>query len=170
VRAAGSAAIVDAVLAVVEPQKPSVIAVYRAIRTEVVPDAIVDWALGRGLVVVLPAVKDATTLVFRRYRPGDRLAPGGLGTVAPGPEAPEIDPDLIVTPMVAFDRMGIRLGHGRGYYDRGALALHAKGLRPALVGVAFAVQEVAAIPAEPHDIRMDWIVTEKETIDLRHLG
>ena len=169
-RARGSAVIAERALAIAGPLKPSVIAVYRAIRTEVVPDAIVDWALGRGLVVVLPAIEDATTLVFRRYRPGDRLVAGGLGTVSPVRNAPAIDPDLIVTPMVAFDRAGTRLGHGRGYYDRGVLALHAKGLRPTLVGVAFAVQEVAAIPSESHDIAMDWIVTEKETIDLRHLG
>jgi 5-formyltetrahydrofolate cyclo-ligase len=169
-RAAGSAVIVDRALAIIEPLKPSVVAVYRAIRTEVVPDAIVDWALERGLVVVLPAIEDASTLVFRRYRPGDPLVPAGLGTVSPARDAPHIDPDVIVTPMVAFDRLGTRLGHGRGYYDRGILALHAKGLRPALVGVAFAVQEVAAIPSESHDIRMDWIVTENETIDLRHLG
>jgi 5-formyltetrahydrofolate cyclo-ligase len=169
-RARGSAAIAERALAIAGPLKPSVIAVYRAIRTEVVPDAIADWALARGLVVVLPAIADATTLVFRRYRPGDPLVAAGLGTVSPTPEAPAIDPDLIVTPMVAFDRVGTRLGHGRGYYDRGVLALHAKGLRPTLVGVAFAVQEVAAIPSESHDIAMDWIVTEKETIDLRHLG
>jgi 5-formyltetrahydrofolate cyclo-ligase len=169
-RARGAAVIAERALAIAGPLKPSVVAVYRAIRTEVVPDAIVDWALGRGLVVVLPAIENASTLVFRRYRPGDPLVAAGLGTVSPTSEAPAIDPDLIVTPIVAFDRAGTRLGHGRGYYDRGVLALHAKGLRPVLVGVAFAVQEVAAIPSESHDIAMDWIVTEKETIDLRHLG
>lgn len=169
-RLRGSASAAERALAVIAPMKPGVVAVYRAIRTELVPDAIVDWAFAKGLVVVLPAIVDPGSLVFRRYRPGDRFVPGGLGTVAPGPDAPEIDPDLIVVPMVAFDRAGIRLGHGRGYYDRGVLALHAKGLRPPLVGLAFSVQEVAAIPTEPHDVGMDWIVTEKETIDLRHLG
>lgn len=169
-RTAASALIAERALAVIEPLKPAVIAVYRAIRTEVVPDAIIEWALARGLAVVLPAVQDATTLVFRRYQAGDPLALGGFGTLSPPPGAPEIDPDLIVTPMVAFDREGVRIGHGRGYYDRGVLGLHAKGLRPILVGLAFAVQEVGAILAEPHDSRMDWIVTEKETIDLRHLG
>ena len=169
-RAAGSARIMERAIAIIEPLKPAVIATYRAIRSEVVPDAVTDWALGRGLVVVLPAVLDATTLVFRRHRPSDPLALGGFGTLSPPPDAPEIDPDVILTPMVAFDRQGVRLGHGRGYYDRGVLALHARGLRPALVGVAFAVQEVGSIPAEPHDSRMDWIVTENETIDLRHIG
>ena len=170
VRARASAQIVERALAVIEPLKPGVVAAYHAIRTEVVPAAIVDWALRRGLVVVLPAVRNAATLVFRRYRAGDPLAAGGFGTLSPTPDAPEIAPDVVVTPMIAFDRAGVRLGHGRGYYDRGILALHAKGLRPALVGLAFSVQEVGAIPTEPHDVGMDWIVTEKETIDLRHLG
>lgn len=169
-RAAASAFITQKAIDLVAPLRPGVIAVYRAIRTEVVPDPILDWAFDNGLVVVLPAVQDSTTLVFRRYRPGDPLAAGGFGTFSPTTDAPEFDPDVIVSPMVAFDRTGVRLGHGRGYYDRGVWALHAKGLRPRLVGLAFAAQEVAGIPAEPHDIRMDWIVTEKETIDFRHLG
>lgn len=170
VRAIASAAIAERTIAIIERLKPSVIAVYRAIRSEVVPDAVVDWALGHGIVVVLPAVSDATTLVFRRYRSGDPLAAGGFGTLAPTSDAPEIDPDLVISPIVAFDRDGTRLGHGRGFYDRGMWLLRAKGIRPTLVGIAFAAQEVTAIPAEPHDARMDWIVTEKETIDFHRLG
>jgi 5-formyltetrahydrofolate cyclo-ligase len=169
-RVAASSAIARKAIDLVAPLKAGVIAVYRAIRTEVVPDPIVDWAIAAGLVVVLPAVRDAATLVFRRYRPGDPLAAGGFGTFSPPPDVPELDPDVVVSPMVAFDRTGVRLGHGRGYYDRGVWSLRSKGLNPALVGLAFAVQEVAGIPSEAHDIRMDWIVTETETIDFRHLG
>jgi 5-formyltetrahydrofolate cyclo-ligase len=69
--------------------------------------------------------------------------------------------------MIAFDRSGTRLGHGRGFYDRAIAVLHARGVRPVLVGVAFAAQEVADIPAEPHDVRMDIIVTERETLAFR---
>jgi 5-formyltetrahydrofolate cyclo-ligase len=77
------------------------------------------------------------------------------------------EPDLIVSPMVAFDRTGLRLGHGRGFYDRAIAGLRANGRDPQLIGLAFSVQEVAAIPVSDHDVRMHWIVTERETLDLR---
>jgi 5-formyltetrahydrofolate cyclo-ligase len=169
-RAAGSAAMALAAIAILDRLKPGVVAVYRPIRSEAVPDAVIDWAHSREMVVVLPAVVDATTMAFRRFRAGDPLVRGSLGTMAPGPAAAEFEPDAIVLPMVGFDRTGVRLGHGGGYYDRKVLALRGAGVTPALVGLAFAVQEVSGIPAEAHDIRMDWIVTEKETIDFRHLG
>ncbi len=69
-------------------------------------------------------------------------------------------------PMVAFDRSGTRLGHGKGHYDRALAKLAARGIRPKLVGIAFAAQEVEVIPAEPHDVRLDWIVTENETLEM----
>ena len=77
------------------------------------------------------------------------------------------DPDLIILPLTAFDRTGTRLGHGLGFYDRAIAGLRGRGRMPWLMGVAFSVQEVAAIPTEPHDARLDWIVTEDETLDCR---
>lgn len=169
-RAAGSAAIAGKAIALAAAVAPRVVATYKAIRTEVVPDAMTDWAFAQGLVAALPSVIDATTMVFRRYDAGADLVPGGLGTRGPSPGAAVVVPDVIIVPMVAFDRAGIRLGHGAGYYDRCVAALRAAGARPALIGLAFATQEVADIPAQAHDIRMDWIVTETETIDLRRRG
>lgn len=166
----GSRRIAERAIALAETLKPGVVAAYRAIRTEVVPDAVVAWAFAQNLVVVLPAIGADGNLSFRRYREGDVLLAGPFGTAAPARNAAEIDPDLVIVPMMAFDREGTRLGHGRGYYDRAVWKLHARGVRPALVGVAFSVQEVGPIPAEAHDARMDWIVTERETIDLRHRG
>ena len=167
-RRTASAEIAARAAAIVASLRPAVVAVYHAIRSEVDPLPVVAWALGQGVVVVLPALHDANTMVFRRYQPGDPLAVGGFGTLSPPPDKAEIDPDVIVSPMVGFDRSGMRLGHGRGYYDRAILSLRARGLNPPLVGLAFSAQEVSAIPAESHDVRMDWIVTEKETLDLRH--
>lgn len=169
-RREGSERIAERAIALAREIKPGVVAAYRAIRTEVVPDAIAGWALGEGMVLVLPAIGPDGNMAFRRFREGDVLLAGPFGTAAPARTAPEIEPDLVIVPMMAFDRAGTRLGHGRGYYDRAIWKLHARGVRPALVGVAFSVQEVGAIPAEPHDARMDWIVTERETLDLRHLG
>ncbi len=96
-----------------------------------------------------------------------RSSPARLGTQAPLPDQAILDPDLVILPLVGFDRTGVRLGHGRGYYDRAIAALAARGVRPTLVGIGFAAQEVEAIPAEPHDARLDWIVTENEALDLR---
>jgi 5-formyltetrahydrofolate cyclo-ligase len=114
--------------------------------------------------IVLPATTSPTTMVFRRHAAGAPLAAGGFGTLAPPPDQPVRDPDLIVMPLVAFDRSGARLGHGRGFYDRVLADLHARGVTPMLVGIAFSVQEVRAIPAEAHDVPLDRIVTEAETI------
>ncbi|MEX0852925.1 MAG: 5-formyltetrahydrofolate cyclo-ligase [Bauldia sp.] len=167
VRQAASAAIARRAVAVAVGARPTCLATYLPVRSEVDPGPIIDWALNSGIDVVLPAVVDATTIVFRRYRPGDALANGGLGTLAPVREALTADPDLIVSPVVAFDRTGARLGHGRGYYDRAIAMLRARGRRPLFLGVAFAVQEVVTIPSDPHDARLDVVATENETLDFR---
>jgi 5-formyltetrahydrofolate cyclo-ligase len=67
--------------------------------------------------------------------------------------------------LVGFDTAGTRLGYGKGHYDRTIAALRARGLRPPLIGIAFSVQEVDTIPHEPHDVRLDLIVTENGIID-----
>ena len=97
-------------------------------------------------------------------------APGGvassvdsLGIAAPPASAAEFDPDLLLVPLAAFDRRGYRLGYGGGFYDAALARLRANGSVTA-IGWAFAAQEVEAIPTEPHDARLDWIVTEREAI------
>ena len=87
------------------------------------------------------------TLVFRRFEPGHPLIAGGFGTMVPVEAAPVLHPDLVIVPVVGFDRHGTRLGYGKGHYDRAIAALHARGLRPPLVGIAFALQEVDTDPA-----------------------
>ncbi len=170
VRKALSARIAARAIAIADAAQPRCLAAYLAVRSECDPSAIVEWAVANGIDVVLPAVVDANTLVFRRYRLGAPLAASGFGTLAPPNDAPLADPELVVAPVIAFDRTGIRLGHGRGYYDRAIAALRRRGREPLLVGVSFSIQEVANIPAEPHDARLDWIVTENETLDCRRAG
>ena len=89
-----------------------------------------------------------------------------MGVPEPAAEAGVVVPALIFVPLTAFDRRGFRIGYGGGYYDRTLGALKKTG-RPVAVGLAFAVQEVARVPDQPHDIRLDRIVTERETIDCR---
>ncbi|MEJ0013692.1 MAG: 5-formyltetrahydrofolate cyclo-ligase [Bauldia sp.] len=167
VREAASVAIAHRVAQLPEMARARTIAAYMPIWSEVDPRPIIAWAFEHGADVVLPAVIGGTAMEFRRHRAGDALVAGRFGTMMPHADAEVVDPDVVVSPMVAFDRHGTRLGHGRGFYDRAIALLHAKGARPLLVGVAFAAQEVAAIPTEPHDVRMDIIVTERETLTFR---
>lgn len=111
-----------------------------------------------GLPVV---VKKAAPLLFRRWQPGDTLVPGGFGTSMPDGDKPVIEPRVLFVPLLAFDRAGYRLGYGGGFYDRTLELLRAGGPRLA-VGVAFAAQEVEAVPRDRYDQKLDWIVTEKE--------
>ena len=79
-----------------------------------------------------------------------------------------LEPDIILVPLAAFDRRCRRIGYGAGYYDRtlAALMQQRSGWSIA-VGIAFAAQEVDAIPADDHDERLDLVLTERETIDFR---
>ncbi len=171
-RAQASVRIAARAMAIVAAEKPATLAAYLPIRSECDCRPIIEAALAMGIAVVLPALPDPVTLVFRRYLPGAPLAAGGFGTLAPMADQPVLDPQLVIVPVVAFDRSGTRLGHGKGHYDRALAALSARGVTPKLIGVAFAAQEVDVVPAEPHDVRLDWIVTENETLAMasRHVG
>lgn len=139
-------------------------------RSEADPAPLVAAAHAHGIAIGLPVVLPGGGLVFRRYEPGHDLVPGGFGTRVPVDAAPAVEPDVVIVPLVGFDRAGTRLGYGKGHYDRTIAALRDRGVVPALIGVAFSVQEVDTIPHEPHDVRLDVIVTETETLDLRARG
>ena len=140
------------------------VAGYAAMRGELDPRPALLALEGRGCRTVLPhTTGKGEPLRFLE-------APGGLadsvdafGIAAPPASAAEFDPDLLLVPLAAFDRRGYRLGYGGGFYDAALARLRAGGTVTA-VGWAFAAQEVEAVPAEPHDARLDWIVTEREAI------
>ena len=114
--------------------------------------------------LVLPVVVGrGAPLIFRRWRDGDALEAGPLGTRHPADSAPALDPDVLLVPLLAFDRQGYRLGYGGGYYDRTLADL--RGRRPVLaVGVGYNQQEVPAVPHGPQDEKLDWIVTDQAVI------
>lgn len=161
-RGSGSAAISAAVLAL-DIDRSAVVSAFLPILSEVDLGAAIAGLNDRGHAVGLP-VTVGDDLVFRRFRPGDPLVPLGFGTRGPGPDSPEMLPDLLLMPLAAFDRQGGRVGYGRGFYDRAVAALKAAGGTPRLIGVAFSVQEVAAVPMEAHDAPLDMIITERETL------
>ena len=113
-----------------------------------------------GARACLPAIVDRATIVFRDHAPGARLVDMGFGTVGPDADAAEVDPQVMLVPLAAFDAAGERIGYGAGHYDRAIARLHARGLRPRLIGTAFDCQQVAAVPAEPHDVRLDELLSE----------
>lgn len=115
--------------------------------------------MGRGHVLLLPETPQrGLALTFHRWRPGCALIQGRFGTLHP--ERDPISPDVLLVPLLAFDRAGHRLGYGAGYYDRtleGLRAVHT-------IGCAFAIQAVEAVPVETHDRRLDAIATEAGVI------
>jgi 5-formyltetrahydrofolate cyclo-ligase len=103
---------------------------------------------------------------MRAWTFGEPLVAGVWGIRQPAPQAPATEPDILLVPLLAFDRAGHRIGYGAGYYDLTIAALRATQAVVA-IGVAFAAQEVAAVPATPHDAPLDLVLTEREVIDLR---
>jgi 5-formyltetrahydrofolate cyclo-ligase len=112
------------------------------------------------------AVSSDEPLVYRAWAEGDPLAPDAMGIPAPLASAPLAAPDLVIVPLLAFDRRGGRIGQGGGHFDRTLQALRAAGQVFAL-GLAFAGQEIAAVPIEDHDQPLDAILTEKRYIKAR---
>jgi len=143
--------------------KGGIYSLYHPVGSEIDPREI---RLAGGA-AALPVVVDREgPLAFRLHRSGDRLAPDAMGILAPPPEAPQVEPDVIFTPVLAFDRRGGRLGQGAGCYDRTIAALRA--LKPVVViGVAYAGQELADVPMAPHDQRLDGILTETGYVQVR---
>jgi len=114
-----------------------------------------------GHALALPCVTNSTKqLQFRRWREGDPTVLNALGVSEPGPNASEVLPGAVFVPLLAFDAQGFRLGYGGGYYDRTLARLRADGSVLA-IGVAYAGQELAALPHEAHDHRLDLLVTER---------
>ena len=159
-------AIRDHFLGVALPTDITVIAAYWPFRTEIDPRPLMLALHARGYRVVLPVVvkKDAP-LKFRLWGPGATLVKAGLGGLVPDVGAPELEPDLLLVPMLAYDDTGHRLGYGGGFYDRTLEGLRAEG--PVLaIGFAYAAQEAETLPHDPLDQPLDMIVTEAGVIEV----
>jgi len=143
--------------------RSEVVAAYWPIRDELDIKHLIARLMDGGQPVALPVVLgDEEPLDLRLWQEGAPLYEAGFGTLAPEDGAPRVEPDVILMPLLGFDRQGTRLGYGGGYYDR-TLARLPK--RPRLVGFAFARQEIDHIPRDAHDVPLDAIVTE---LGVRH--
>ncbi|WOR15302.1 5-formyltetrahydrofolate cyclo-ligase [Hyphomonas sp. FCG-A18] len=141
------------------------VAVYLPIGSEMDPRPLMDKLVKAGAKLALPCVLDDGSMIYRHYTRGDPLEKRAFGLLEPFHEVPEVQPTLILTPLLAFDRQGNRLGYGKGHYDRAIARLRQQG-RVFICGLAFHGQEVDAIPAEQHDIPLDWVMTERGSIPL----
>ncbi|WP_420403392.1 5-formyltetrahydrofolate cyclo-ligase [Nisaea sp.] len=150
----------DSFLESFEFSPSSVVAAYWPFRSEIDPRPLMLALHARGHRIVLPvAVRTAAPLDFRLWGPGAPLVKAGLGGLVPDIGAPELEPDTLLVPMLAFDDAGYRLGYGGGFYDRTLEKLRAAGPVRA-IGLAYEAQRVAAIPRETTDQQLDAVVTE----------
>ena len=147
----------------------TVVSGYSPIRSELDPAPLMRKLAEQGARLALPAVMArGKSLVFRAWSPGDRLTLGPLGILEPSPAMAELIPDVMLVPCAAFDRLGHRIGYGAGHYD--FTLAHLRKTKPiTTVGVAFAAQEIKAVPALAHDVALDYVLTEKKAFDFRSL-
>ena len=144
-------------------QKGRVLAGYMPMRTEIDPLPAMAAHQGPVCVPVIPGPD--MPLRFREWTPGCAMEAGAFGALIPA-EGAWLEPEVLIVPLLSFDRRGFRLGYGGGFYDRTLERLRARGATLAL-GFAFAAQEVAEVPIEPTDQPLDAILTETGLIPLR---
>jgi 5-formyltetrahydrofolate cyclo-ligase len=145
----------------------TIVSGYSPMKSEFNPVPLMRKLADAGANLALPVTpKRGNPLIMRAWAFGDELASGVWGIREPKPEAPEVFPDIMLVPLAAFDRAGHRIGYGAGYYDRTIARIRA--MKPVTaIGLAFAVQETANVPATPFDQQLDLVLTETETIEFR---
>ena len=115
-----------------------------------------------GVLCALPVVRGAAgPLRFRRWRPGDELAAGAFGISEPPDSAKELEPDVLLLPLLAVDNWGNRLGQGGGYFDATLRTLRASPRPMVAVGLCFEARRIATVPHDSGDEPLDWVVTER---------
>jgi 5-formyltetrahydrofolate cyclo-ligase len=145
----------------------AVLAGYSPIRSEIDPAPLMRMLAAQGAQLALPAITArGKSLIFRAWSANDRLMLGSLGILEPSPAAAELVPDIILVPLAAFDRAGHRIGYGAGHYDV-TLAHLRKAKAITAIGLAFAVQEIKAVPMQPHDVALDYVLTERQAFGFR---
>jgi 5-formyltetrahydrofolate cyclo-ligase len=145
----------------------AVVSGFMPLKSEINPLPLLRKLADAGARLALPVVAGkGRPLIMRAWSFGAPLVAGVWGIREPPADEPALDPDILIVPLLAFDRRGHRLGYGAGYYDMTISALRAK--KPvAAVGIAFAAQEIAEVPVTPRDAPLDLVLTEREVIDFR---
>jgi 5-formyltetrahydrofolate cyclo-ligase len=166
VRMAAAQAVADRGLPI--PVGPgAIVSGFFPIKSEISPLPLMRRLADAGAQLALPVVVErGHPLIMRAWSFGAPLVAGVWGIREPCADVPEVAPDIVIVPLVAFDRTGQRIGYGAGFYDM-TLARLRRQKPVTAIGIAFAVQEIAAVPATPRDVRLDLVLTEREVIDCR---
>lgn len=146
------------------------VAGYWAVNGELALNLVIPPLLARGQQFLLPLLGAERQLRFAPWSTGDVVEPNRHGIPEPVHVAAPLAPfqlDLVLVPLLAFDRRGQRLGYGGGYYDRSFAFLNeqARPTEPLLVGIAYDFQEVDAIEPARWDVPLDFVATDRELID-----
>jgi len=145
----------------------AIVSGFMPLKTEINPLPLMRKLEAAGAQLALPAIDGrGKPLVMRAFAFGDELASGQWGIREPKADAPEVAPDILLVPLLAFDRTGHRIGYGAGYYDMTIAKF--RSVKPVIaVGIAFAAQEIDQVPVTARDARLDLVLTERDVIDLR---
>jgi len=145
----------------------AIVSGFMPLKSEINPLPLLRKLAEAGATLALPVVAGkGQPLIMRAWAFGTPLTSGVWGIKEPMADTPAVDPDILIVPLLAFDRRGHRLGYGAGYYDMTLTALRAR--KPVVaVGIAYAAQEVDTVPITDRDARLDLVLTERETIDFR---
>lgn len=138
---------------------------YVRIQDEIDPAPLLSRLAKAGAEICLPRIDEDGALSFRLWSEGEPLERGRFGLQEPSATAPEVTPTLVLTPCLALDVKGVRLGYGKGHYDRALARLRAEG-RAFACALAYQVQIVDELPREAHDQTLDWAVTEQGSTPL----
>jgi 5-formyltetrahydrofolate cyclo-ligase len=139
----------------------AIVSAYWPMGNELDPRPLIRRLQAAGHVIGLPVVvAKGAPLMFRAWTPETRFVAGGFKTEVPAPGAPEVVPNLLLVPLLAFDRAGYRLGYGGGFYDRTLAKLRALS-RVTAIGFAYEGQAVEAVPRAEYDQPLDAIATER---------
>lgn len=171
-RIAPSADLEDALVAPVLALKTNwqnvVVAGYMPIRHELSPLAVLEALAAHGAHLALPAVIPPDQMVFRAYDDHHPLEAGFAETLHPPATSPVVQPDVVLVPLLAFDRKGTRLGYGGGHYDRALMRLRADHPDALAVGIAYGEQMcLFPLPFGAYDQRLDLVITPQQVFDFR---
>jgi 5-formyltetrahydrofolate cyclo-ligase len=145
----------------------AIVAGFMPLKSEINPLPLMKALVAAGARLALPKIAGrGKPLIMRAWPWGAPLDAGQWDIREPKADAAEVDPDILLVPLLAFDRNGHRIGYGAGYYDMTIARLRSLKAVTA-VGIAFAAQEVSAVPATERDARLDLVLTEREAIEIK---